>query len=118
MSVREVTRAGRACAQIAAEGAPVTFASVATRPGISRATLCRQPALRAAVGGHRARARDAHSLTGLVIQPGQLRHALGAGRRQGPPARGSNPQPAPSRLATASKNKSRTGRPAEPKIGR
>jgi predicted DNA-binding transcriptional regulator YafY len=44
-----VARAEQACAQLAGSGQPVSFAAVAARTGTSRATLYRDPALRALV---------------------------------------------------------------------
>ena len=73
-----VVRVERACAELAAEGAAITAADVAARAGLGRATLYRRPELRAIVAEHRARARDALTLTGLAIQIDQLRAALEA----------------------------------------
>jgi Family of unknown function (DUF6262) len=58
----------QACAQLAAHGEQVTFVTVAQRAGIPRVTLYRNPALRAIVEEHRARARDATTITGLAAQ--------------------------------------------------
>lgn len=74
----ERSRVEAACTELVAAGQPVTFSEVATRARISRATLYRQPELRAIVEEHRARARDAHSLAGLAVQIDQLRIALEA----------------------------------------
>jgi hypothetical protein len=57
-----------ACAELAAAGEPVTFVTVASRSGIPRVTLYRNPALRAIVEEHRARAHGAATLTGLAEQ--------------------------------------------------
>lgn len=43
-----------------------------------RATLYRRPELRAVVDEHRARARDAHTLSGLTTELQQLRTAIEA----------------------------------------
>jgi hypothetical protein len=59
-------RAEQACAELAAAGQPVTFTAVATRAGIGRATLYRNPALRALVDGHRHDTASAGTLTGLA----------------------------------------------------
>ncbi len=57
-----------ACIELAARGEPVTFVTVAGHTGIPRVTLYRNPSLRAVVEEHRARARDATTLTGLAAQ--------------------------------------------------
>jgi AcrR family transcriptional regulator len=74
----ELARVEAACAQLAAAGQPVTFGQVAARAGISRTTLYRRGDLRALVDEHRARGRDATTLTGLTIQIDQLRRSLEA----------------------------------------
>jgi len=48
-----------ACAAIILDGLPVTFDEVAARTGLGRATLYRNPDLRAVVEEHRARGREA-----------------------------------------------------------
>jgi AcrR family transcriptional regulator len=74
----EQARVEAACAELAAAGQPVTFAEVAARARISRTTLYRRPDLRAVIDDHRARSRDATTLTGLTIQIDQLRRSLEA----------------------------------------
>ena len=74
----EQARVEAACAELAAAGQPVTFNEVAVRAGISRTTLYRRADLRAIVDEHRARGRDATTLTGLVVQIDQLRRSLEA----------------------------------------
>ena len=74
----EITRVEAACAGLAAAGQPVTFGEVAARAQISRTTLYRRPDLRAVVEEHRARGRDASTLTGLAVQIDQLRRSLEA----------------------------------------
>jgi hypothetical protein len=71
-------RVEHACAELAAAGQPVTFTAVATRARIGRATLYRNPELRALVDEHRARAREAHTLSGLATEVAQLRTGLEA----------------------------------------
>lgn len=67
-----------ACAALLAAGQPVTFDEVATRAGLGRATLYRNPDLRAIVEEHRTHAREAHTLTGLTTEIEHLRIALEA----------------------------------------
>lgn len=67
-----------ACAALLAAGQPVAFDEVATRTGLGRATLYRNPDLRALVEEHRARGREAHTLTGLTTEIAHLRIALDA----------------------------------------
>ncbi len=74
----EQARVEAACAELAAAGQPVTFGQVATRAGISRTTLYRRADLRAIIDEHRARGRDATTLTGLTVQIDQLRRSLEA----------------------------------------
>jgi transposase-like protein len=78
MSADLVARVERACAKISEEGAPVTFAEVASRVGISKATLYRRSELRSIVEEHRTHDREAHTLTGLVVELDQLRQGLEA----------------------------------------
>lgn len=72
----EPARVEAACAEMAAAGQPVTFNQVAVRAGVSRTTLYRRADLRAIVDEHRARGRDATTLTGLTVQIDQLRRSL------------------------------------------
>jgi hypothetical protein len=74
----ELARVEAACAQLAADGQPITFGQVAALAGISRTTLYRRADLRALVEEHRARGRDATTLTGLTVQIDQLRRSLEA----------------------------------------
>jgi hypothetical protein len=74
----ELARVEVACAELAAAGQPITFGQVAARAGISRTTLYRRAGLRALVEEHRARGRDATTLTGLTVQIDQLRRSLEA----------------------------------------
>jgi AcrR family transcriptional regulator len=67
-----------ACADLLATGQPVTFDEVASRVGLGRATLYRNPELRAVVEEHRTRGREAHTLTGLSTEIEHLRIALDA----------------------------------------
>jgi hypothetical protein len=74
----EQARVEAACAKLVAAGQPVTFTEVAARARISRTTLYRRADLRAIIDEHRARSRDATTLTGLAIQIDQLRRSLEA----------------------------------------
>ena len=68
----------QACAELAAAGQPVTFTAVAARAGTSRASLYRDPALRALVDSHRRTAARAGTLTGLADDIAALRTAIEA----------------------------------------
>lgn len=78
MSTNTHHRVETACAELAAANQPITFNAVAERTGIGRATLYRNPQLRAIVDEHRQHTRDAYTLTGLANQIDQLRQALEA----------------------------------------
>ena len=67
-----------ACAAIIDEGVPLTFAEVAARAGTSKATLYRRAELRSIIEEHRHHDREAHTLTGLVVELDQLRQGLEA----------------------------------------
>lgn len=66
------------CARMLATGQPITFDEVATRTGLGRATLYRNPDLRAVIEEHRTRGREAHTLSGLATEIEHLRIALDA----------------------------------------
>ena len=74
----QLTRIEAACTELAAAGQPVTFREVAARAQISRTTLYRRADLSAVIEEHRARGRDATTLTGLAVQIDQLRRSLEA----------------------------------------
>ena len=74
----ELARVETACAELAATGQPVTFYQVAVLAGVSRTTLYRRADLRALVDEHRARGRDATTLTSLTVQIDQLRRSTEA----------------------------------------
>lgn len=78
MSAELTKRVERACAQLVRAREPVTFVSVAARAGIGRATLYRDPTLRALVNEHRAREREAHTLSGLASEVAGLRTSVEA----------------------------------------
>jgi hypothetical protein len=71
-------RVERACAQLRHDGQPVTFTAVATRAGLGRTTLYRDPTLRAVIEEHRHRAATGGTLTGLTDEIATLRAALDA----------------------------------------
>ena len=68
----------QACDRLTASDQPVTFTAVADESGLSRATLYRNPTLRAIIDEHRARQRDARTLTGLTAEVAHLRTAVEA----------------------------------------
>ena len=65
-----------ACAELLLTDQPVTFDAVAALAGLGRATLYRNPDLRAVIEEHRAHGREAHTLTGLTTEITHLRTAL------------------------------------------
>jgi hypothetical protein len=65
-----------ACAELILIGQPVTFDNVAGRTGLGRATLYRNPDLRAVIEEHRTRGREAHTLSGLATEIMHLRIAV------------------------------------------
>lgn len=71
-------RVETACAELAETGETVTFAAVADRARLGRATLYRRPELRAVVEDARAHAREARTLSGLATEIRHLRTALEA----------------------------------------
>jgi hypothetical protein len=71
-------RVEQACAQLVADGKPVTFDAVAAHAGLGRATLYRNPELRAVIEEHRVHEREARTLSGLALEIAHLRTALEA----------------------------------------
>ena len=71
-------RVEHTCAELVAEGAAVTFDQVAARTGIGRATLYRNPDLRALVTEQRLRRAEAHTLPALAHDIAHLRTAIDA----------------------------------------
>jgi hypothetical protein len=65
-----------ACADLILTGQPVTFDAVADRAELGRATLYRNSELRAVIEEHRARGREAHTLSGLAGEIAHLRTAV------------------------------------------
>lgn len=76
MSTEIVSRVERALAQLARAREPISFVTVAAKARVGRATLYRDPALRALVNEHRQRAREAHTLSGLASQVEGLRSSV------------------------------------------
>jgi hypothetical protein len=99
MNSTRIQAVEHACAELAAAGEPITFVTVASRSGIPRVALYRNPALRAIVEEHRAGAHD---------HPDRARRATGqpAARpasscRQSPATRRTPPQARPAPITTA-----------------
>ncbi|HZJ03845.1 MAG TPA: DUF6262 family protein [Nocardioidaceae bacterium] len=78
MSEPALIRVERACAQLLQSGQQVTFIAVADLAGLGRATLYRDPQLRAVIDEHRTRQADARTLSGLAHEIAHLRTALEA----------------------------------------
>ncbi len=78
MTQTPLDRVERACAQLLQAGQQVTFIAVADAADIGRATLYRDPQLRAVIDEHRTRQADARTLTGLAHEIAHLRTALEA----------------------------------------
>jgi hypothetical protein len=78
MTDSSLDRVERACAELAQAGQPVTFTAVAARTRLARATLYRNPQIRAVINEQRARQADARTLSGLTAEIGHLRAALEA----------------------------------------
>lgn len=73
-----LARVERACTELLADGAAVTFAAVAARAGLSRATLYRDEDLHAVVEEHRQTSRDPGSLSSVLAEVRHLRTAVEA----------------------------------------
>ena len=78
MTQPPLDRVEHACTELAHAGQPVTFTAVAARTGLARATLYRNPQIRAVIDEHRARHVDARTLSGLTAEIAHLRTALEA----------------------------------------
>jgi Family of unknown function (DUF6262) len=78
MTSQRIRQVEQACAELAARAEPVTFTSISQRTRIPRVTLYRNPALRAVIDEHRARATQATTLTGLAEQLAAQQLALHA----------------------------------------
>ncbi|HZP97442.1 MAG TPA: hypothetical protein VFC31_14075 [Candidatus Limnocylindria bacterium] len=78
MSAEIVRRVERTLAQLARAREPITFVTVAAKAHVGRATLYRDPTLRALVNEHRSRGREAHTLSDLASEVAQLRTSVEA----------------------------------------
>jgi hypothetical protein len=78
MSESTLTKVERVCAEFVTNGYPITFTAVAEHAHIGRATLYRDPQLRAIVDEHRTRQTDARTLSGLATEVAHLRTAVEA----------------------------------------
>lgn len=78
MTETALVRVEHACAHLVHAGQQVTFTAVATAAGVGRATLYRDPQLRAVINEHRSRQAEARTLTGLAQELAHLRTALEA----------------------------------------
>lgn len=67
-----------ACRDLIASQQPITFDNVAARAGVGKATLYRNPDLRALVEEHRQQHREARTLSGLSTEIAHLRNAIEA----------------------------------------
>lgn len=73
-----LTRVERACTDLTHTSRPVTFTAIANATGLSRATLYRNPDLRAIITTHRAATEQAGTLSGLTSEIAHLRTVLEA----------------------------------------
>jgi hypothetical protein len=78
MTEPALVRVERVCAQLLQTGQQITFIAVAELAGVGRATLYRNPQLRAVTDEHRTRRAEARTLTGLAHEIAHLRTALEA----------------------------------------
>ena len=78
MTEPALERVERACAQLLQARQQITFIAVADLASVGRATLYRDPELRAVVDEHRTRQTEARTLTGLAHEIAHLRLALEA----------------------------------------
>ena len=78
MTEPALTRVERACAQLLQAHQQVTFTAVAGLAKVGRATLYRDPQLRAVIDEHRTRQADARTLTCLANEIAHLRTAVEA----------------------------------------
>jgi ClpP class serine protease len=73
-----LNRVERACVELRQDGEDVTFTAVATRTGLGRSTLYRDPLIRAVIAEHRHRTATSGTVAGLTDEIATLRTALDA----------------------------------------
>ncbi|HEY1442113.1 MAG TPA: hypothetical protein VGF65_15120 [Mycobacterium sp.] len=73
MKDNALLRVEQVCTELATSGHPITFTAVAEQARIGRATLYRDPQLRAVIDEHRTRQTNARTLTGLATEVAHLR---------------------------------------------
>jgi hypothetical protein len=73
-----LNRVERACIELRHDGQDVTFTAVATRTGLGRTTLYRDPTIRAVIEEHRHRTATGGTLAALTDEIATLRAALEA----------------------------------------
>lgn len=78
MSSDLVRRVEAVCTALVEKGQPVSFTAVAAGAGIAKATLYRRPELRAIIEERRMGDREAHTLSGIVVELDHLRQGLEA----------------------------------------
>jgi len=78
MTEPALVRVERACTQLLQARQQITFVAVAGLAHVGRATLYRDPELRAVIDEHRTQQADARTLTGLAHELAHLRTALEA----------------------------------------
>lgn len=78
MTESTLAKVERVCAEFVTNGYPITFTAVAEHARIGRATLYRDPQLRAVIDEHRTRQTDARTLSGLATDVAHLRTAVEA----------------------------------------
>lgn len=78
MSANTLAKVEQVCAELVTNGHPITFTAVAEHARISRATLYRDPQLRATVDEYRTRQTDARTLSGLATDLAHLRTSVEA----------------------------------------
>lgn len=71
-----LNRVERACIELHRDGHNVTFTAVATRTGLGRTTLYRDPTIRTIIEEHRHRATASGTITGLTDEIATLRAAV------------------------------------------
>lgn len=76
MNEPTLLRVERVCADLATSGQPTTFTAIAEHTRIGRATLYRDPQLRAIIDEHRTQQTNARTLTGLATDLAHLRTAI------------------------------------------